>query len=239
MKVSGILKFEVSKFNRKRKLAHILNQIQKHDSILDIGVMPIQEKSTNGTNYINEYFREMNRKIDALGLENEDYSFFERYYSNCTLHTFDGMDFSILKKVYDVAISNAVIEHVGRRREQLQWLEGIRGICHKLVITTPNRFFPVEAHTNVIFKHLISKKFKQRLLEEMQINLFSLKEFIDILEAAGYKILSVKKNRVLFLSLDFVIVCVPRNACPNSSKSGKKPREKAVQQRIYPMLPGL
>lgn len=54
---------------------------------------------------------------------------------------------------FDLVVSNAVIEHVGGEAEQRRFVaEHVRVGC-AWVITTPNRWFPVEAHTRVALRH--------------------------------------------------------------------------------------
>jgi SAM-dependent methyltransferase len=54
---------------------------------------------------------------------------------------------------FDVVLSNAVIEHVGGRREQEQFVAEHLRVARHWVITTPNRWFPLEPHTGVFLRH--------------------------------------------------------------------------------------
>jgi len=204
------IKWKVSKMNRLNKMKFIRDYIDSlpESKIIDVGVQSYENESKDSfTNYIEKYFLSINRKIDVLGLdEDSDWSWFKKSYPNCNLILFDGRNFPTPINKYDFALSNAVLEHVGSREQQLEWLKGLRNICHNLIITTPNRFFPVEAHTNVVLKHIFSKKFKQQLIDN-SINLFSYHEFLQILKQAGYEINTVKRNRILFMCIDFVAVC--------------------------------
>lgn len=210
MKVLSKLKWKVSIYNRKRKLSYIQEEIPENSTLLDVGVAPIKNVPTNYANYLDEYFLKKDRRFDALGLERSgDFTFFKNRYTNCNLILFDGRHFPdfLTLKPYDIALSNAVIEHVGTREEQLQWLKGLRSVCKRLIITTPNKYFPVESHTNILLRHIFSKQCREWLLSKRKINLFSLKEFIEILENAGFQVEKIKKNKLLFMTLDFVIVC--------------------------------
>jgi hypothetical protein len=50
-------------------------------------------------------------------------------------------------------LSNAVIEHVGGEVDQRAMVAEHCRVGRAWVITTPNRWFPVESHTSVLFKH--------------------------------------------------------------------------------------
>jgi len=50
-------------------------------------------------------------------------------------------------------VSNAVIEHVGGLEDQRAFVAEHQRVGEAWVITTPNRWFPVESHTSVLFRH--------------------------------------------------------------------------------------
>ena len=210
MKFIEKLKWKVSRKNRNNKMQYIKKYTSAESiRILDIGVQAIRATSNkkSTTNYIEEYFLANNCRLDCLGLDDgSDWSYFKERYTNCNLFLFDGFNFPEFREKYDLALSNAVLEHVGTREQQLEWLKEICKICQTLIITTPNRYCPVESHTNAVFKHIFSRKFKQVLLSK-HINLFSSREFIRILEEAGFKIKTVKRNRIFFFTIDFLAVC--------------------------------
>lgn len=53
----------------------------------------------------------------------------------------------------DFVLANAVIEHVGEEPDQRRMVAEACRVGRSFVITTPNRWFPVESHTSVLFKH--------------------------------------------------------------------------------------
>lgn len=53
----------------------------------------------------------------------------------------------------DFALANAIIEHVGDESDQRQFVEEHCRVARSWVITTPNKWFPVEAHTATVFAH--------------------------------------------------------------------------------------
>jgi 2-polyprenyl-3-methyl-5-hydroxy-6-metoxy-1,4-benzoquinol methylase len=54
---------------------------------------------------------------------------------------------------FDVVLSNAVIEHVGGRDEQKMFVAEHLRVSRRWIITTPNRWFPLEPHSGVLFRH--------------------------------------------------------------------------------------
>jgi hypothetical protein len=56
-------------------------------------------------------------------------------------------------KEFDIALSNAVLEHVGSFDNQRRFVRELRRVARKVFITVPNRFFPVEHHTTIPLLH--------------------------------------------------------------------------------------
>jgi SAM-dependent methyltransferase len=56
-------------------------------------------------------------------------------------------------KAFDVVISNAVIEHVGSRENQMRFFQELSRVARQVFLTAPNRYFPVEHHTAIPLFH--------------------------------------------------------------------------------------
>ncbi|SDO31151.1 Methyltransferase domain-containing protein [Nakamurella panacisegetis] len=82
----------------------------------------------------------------------------------------------------DLVVANAVIEHVGQADEQRTFVREQTRVARNWVITTPNRWFPVESHTSAIFRHW-STAWRDRHAEFTR--LLSLREFSDLLPAGA------------------------------------------------------
>lgn len=53
----------------------------------------------------------------------------------------------------DFALANAIIEHVGGEAEQRRMVNEMTRVARSWVITTPNKWFPIESHTSAVFLH--------------------------------------------------------------------------------------
>lgn len=53
----------------------------------------------------------------------------------------------------DFALANAVIEHVGQEVDQQRMVDEMTRVSRTWVITTPNKWFPVESHTSAVLLH--------------------------------------------------------------------------------------
>lgn len=65
----------------------------------------------------------------------------------------DGRRLPFRDESFDLVFSNAVVEHVGDEPDQRQFLSEHDRVGRLWVTTTPNRWFPVEAHTGVVLAH--------------------------------------------------------------------------------------
>ena len=81
-----------------------------------------------------------------------------------------------------IVISNATIEHVGNLENQIKMIENIINLTNKIfVITTPNKFYPIEFHTKLPFVHWFPKSIHRKILNLVGMNFFSKEENLNIL----------------------------------------------------------
>lgn len=83
----------------------------------------------------------------GAGLEGADPGF------ACHYVQADGLALPFADRSFDLVVSNAVIEHVGQQREQAMFVEEHLRVGHSAVLTTPNRWFPIESHTGTLLRH--------------------------------------------------------------------------------------
>jgi len=65
----------------------------------------------------------------------------------------DGRALPYVDRCSDLVLSNAVIEHVGNEQDQQRFVAEHGRVGRHWVITTPNRWFPVESHTYAVLRH--------------------------------------------------------------------------------------
>ncbi len=65
----------------------------------------------------------------------------------------DGRQLPFADDTFDLVLSNAVIEHVGDEAAQRRFVDEHVRVGRCSLITTPNRWFPVESHTRTLFRH--------------------------------------------------------------------------------------
>ncbi len=65
----------------------------------------------------------------------------------------DARDMPFDDNYFDFALANAIIEHVGKEPEQQKMVSEMTRVARSWVITTPNKWFPIESHTSALFLH--------------------------------------------------------------------------------------
>lgn len=98
----------------------------------------------------------------------------------------------------DLVVSSATIEHVGDFENQVKKVKNMISLSKKyIVLSTPNRFYPVEFHTKLLFVHWLPKNFFRKILlflkmnyfaDQNNLNLLSKKDLIEILDKFSDKI---------------------------------------------------
>ena len=116
--------------------------------LLDVGASDVLN---DGANVLERKYPHPER-ITALGLgaaEQFQAAFpavtYRRVVANATLPFED--------KAFDIATSNAVLEHVGGPAQRAAFVAELARVAHSVFISVPNRYFPVEHHTAIPLLH--------------------------------------------------------------------------------------
>ena len=205
-KIEEIYGVEQSKFffsnllkARKKIFDKIIDQILDGESILDVGTTPVKLKHENF--FLNHY----HLKENITCLSNQNLDKLKELYPNLKTILADGRDTKLLENSFDISISNATLEHVGNFEEQIIFVKEMYRISKKkIIVVTPNRFYPIDTHTMLPLIHWLPKKFHRKILKilkydflalEKNLNLLSEKDLIEIcnrLEIKNFKINKVK-----------------------------------------------
>lgn len=168
---------------RKRMFAKFMENMRPdgESPVLDIGVT--SDEKNPESNYF-EGLYPYKDKIVCVGTE--DGSYLETKYP--------GIKFMQIKPheplpfddgQFDIAFSNAVIEHVGSRESQAAFILETMRVSKSFFLTTPNRWFPVEVHTAIPFLHFLPKKVYRDLLSIMGETYWSKEENLNLLSRKG------------------------------------------------------
>jgi ubiquinone/menaquinone biosynthesis C-methylase UbiE len=204
--------YTLSKKSRERKYAQFLAEIKPkpEESIIDVGVN--DEEYSQGDNYLEKHYP-YPQNITAISKDSADQ--FKNRYPEIKAVVADGRKLPFDDNSFDIAYSNAVIEHVGKRKDQIDFLRELFRVARRGYFTTPNRLFPIEIHTRVPLLHLILPKkafdFFLKMIGKKwatgdYMDLLSKNELTDVIEKAGIKKYKILNNRIFCLPATFTVV---------------------------------
>jgi hypothetical protein len=125
------------------------------DHILDVGVSGV---INDGANFLEQRYPHP-KKITACGLgDGIDFKSTFPDASYVRIQPNAGLPF--VNDSFDVATSNAVLEHVGSLEHQILFVNELCRVARRVFISVPNRYFPIEHHTALPFVHYNDAMFR-------------------------------------------------------------------------------
>ena len=115
----------------------------------------------------------------------------------------------------DLVISNATIEHVGGELKQKKMIENIIRLTKKIfIITTPNRFYPIELHTKIPLIHWFPKSTYRKILKFLGLSFYANEENLNLLSANELKKMldnqkityEIKFIKLMFFKSNIIII---------------------------------
>jgi SAM-dependent methyltransferase len=145
--------------------------------ILDIGVT--SDKKFPESNFFEWFYPHKNR-ITCAGTE--DGAYLEKQYPGvCFVQVVSGQPLPFPERYFDIAFSNAVLEHVGDREQQRSFIAEILRVSKRFFIVTPNRWFPVEVHTGLPFLHYLPPFMFRKILSRTHFRFWASKKNLNFL----------------------------------------------------------
>lgn len=83
---------------------------------------------------------------------------------------------------FDLVFANAVVEHVGSRQRQREFLAEIARVGRAAFVTTPNRWYPVELHTVLPLVHWLPTPVYRAILRTLGFKFFAAEENLNLLD---------------------------------------------------------
>jgi methyltransferase family protein len=176
---------------RRRMYARVLalTQPSRETRILDVGTTP--DLTIPYNNFFERWYR-FPERLTACSIE--DCSVLEARFPGLTFRRSDGGALPFSDREFDLALSFAVLEHVGGREQQERFLAELARVSSAFIAYTPYRYFPVEMHTLLPFTHWLPvgayRALWRRLglhfwAEESNLNLLSIRTVRPLLPRFG------------------------------------------------------
>lgn len=143
---SAALRFSIK--SRTKKAAAIVDFMRKNEvaDVIIVGCGGAVDAGKRNARIVESAIArhaEILLAIDTMANDNVPWPFLQA----------DGRSLPLADLATDMVLANAVIEHVGNEADQAQFVAEQTRVGRTWVITTPNKWFPVESHTSVLFKH--------------------------------------------------------------------------------------
>ncbi len=180
----------------KNKIEENIN-LNNINSICDVGTT--EDTSNKSSNFLIKSFTNIKIKNSITDQLIKDEFFNNKIQASITA---DLHPDQINQLKSDISFSSATIEHVGCRNNQIKMVENMINLSKRyIIITTPNKFHPIEFHTKLPFFHFLPKVIYKMLLKLIGYSYFSKIENLNLLSVHDFsKILNT------FSSIKFKIV---------------------------------
>jgi hypothetical protein len=123
------------------------------DTVLDLGVT--SDQSYTSSNYFEALYPHKHR-VTAAGID--DAAFLETVYPGVRFVRADALHLPFADGAFDLVHASAVLEHVGAFDNQARMVaECLRVARRGVFLTTPNRWLPIEVHTQLPLVHWLPK----------------------------------------------------------------------------------
>jgi SAM-dependent methyltransferase len=175
--------------NRQRKLALFMETMRPgpETRIVDVGVGDTGFGTEPGVAVSHNFFEalypwpERITAVSDVPLPN-----FSRAFPQVRCVTASGTELPFEDDAFDIAFSNAVVEHVGERAVQRRFVAELCRVASRVFVSTPNRWFPVETHTLVPLAHWLPPGPRDRVFKALRrdswegVELLSRGELVDL-----------------------------------------------------------
>lgn len=88
---------------------------------------------------------------------------------------------------FDLVFCSAVVEHVGSRERQQEFLSELARIAHAAFVTTPNRWYPVELHTVLPLVHYLPTPWYRAVFRTLGFTFFADEANLNLLDATSLR----------------------------------------------------
>ena len=150
---------EASLRSRRHKLRLFLERLSPDagTSVVDVGVTDAAfgDAAGHGSDNFFEAHYPWPGQITAVGLS--ELPRFREAFPSVRLVVADGRGLPFADGEFDIAVSNAVVEHVGGADDQRAFVRELCRVARQVFVSTPNRWFPIEVHTLLPLVHWLPR----------------------------------------------------------------------------------
>jgi hypothetical protein len=168
--------------SRGEKLQLFLKEIgtDPTQTVLDVGG---GAEAVRGANYFELHYPYPERMVACVYGAESELTGFRRQHPQIRVVAGDGRRLPFADDAFSVAVSNAVIEHVGSREQQRAFLAELARVARRVFLATPNRWFPVDMHTLIPIAHYLPLRPRFAIYEWLGRSYWASVETLNLLSA--------------------------------------------------------
>jgi len=206
--------FDKAALHARSKMYKMLDKefpLEDLSSILDVGVTA--DKTMTSSNFFENLYPHPDR---ITAFSDQDASWMTMGDSGIKFIQGNALNMPFKDDSFDLVFSSAVIEHVGSRENQRQFLQECIRVSKKFIfITTPNKYYPIELHTALPLLHWLPPKCyryilnligKQFFAKEDNLNLLSKNDLVKLLYEIKFDRFQIKHIRFLGLKSNILLI---------------------------------
>lgn len=200
----------VSGRNRERKLRLFMDTFRPDSTtrVLDVGFA--EGSWMPDANYLEQHYP-WPRQLTALSIDEPVEG--PRWYPEVTFVQYDGRHFPFEDAQFDIAWSNAVLEHIGGHERQVLFIRELMRVAKAVWLTTPNRGFPIDSHSLIPLAHWLPPKARDAIYLSFGrtwatsdfCNLLYRRDLVRLLSEAGVTQYRVITNRLMCWPMEFIV----------------------------------
>jgi 2-polyprenyl-3-methyl-5-hydroxy-6-metoxy-1,4-benzoquinol methylase len=163
----------------RKQMFNVFMKAVRPDSetrVVDVGVSTYARGASNFFEALYPY----SYRITAVGLSGTSY-LVEKYPGLTYLST-NALSLPFEDESFDVAVSWAVIEHIGSRERQRAFIRELSRVSKVFVIATPNRWYPIEFHTVLPLLHWLPPQTFRNTLKTLRMPFYASEETLNLLD---------------------------------------------------------
>ena len=171
---------------KRKEMVKMINEYFKNISLndaLDIGTT--NDMEYDHSNYLIKNLENI-KIFKSISDQKITSSFFLKSITKSIIDDFTNEEVDQFQS--DLVLSSATIEHVGNFTNQLKMISNIIKLTKKnFVIITPNRFHPIDFHTQIPFIHWFPRKVHRMILSLIGLKFYSKEENLNLLSQTDLK----------------------------------------------------
>ncbi len=166
--------------NKRQEICNLINKKLNGEYFLDaLDIGSTNDTENKSSNYLIKNIKKV-KFYKSISNQKITSSFFSQKLKKSIIDNFTKQEIKLMKS--DLVVSNATIEHVGNFKNQKKMIKNILLLTRKkFILTTPNRYHPIDFHTKLPFIHWFPKEIHRNILKILKLDFFSKEENLNLL----------------------------------------------------------